>query len=260
MVSVCSDLGATVQAVDTMTLEEIFVANVQSRRERQNRMNYAMVKHIILKDWYLQRWLILAAVAGGALGIGIIATGSNAAFIIGLILLISVLIAIGAQLAIATVVNERKEQTLPFLMSLPISYREYTAAKIIGNLLIFLLPWLPLTLGSFALIFLAPKIHGLFPFTAIMAVEILVSTCLIAAVALITESQAWTVATVMVGNVAFNIFGYYVAHVPSIAQAMGGSTVRWTPAAYALLIGEFATITLLLGFTFFFQSRKQDFL
>jgi len=34
MVSVCTDQGATVQAVDTMTLEEIFVANVHSRRER----------------------------------------------------------------------------------------------------------------------------------------------------------------------------------------------------------------------------------
>ena len=34
MLSVCNDLGATVQAVDTMTLEEIFVANVHCRRER----------------------------------------------------------------------------------------------------------------------------------------------------------------------------------------------------------------------------------
>ncbi len=34
MVSVCNDLGATVEAIDTMTLEEIFVANVHSRREQ----------------------------------------------------------------------------------------------------------------------------------------------------------------------------------------------------------------------------------
>lgn len=34
MLSICNDLGAKVQAVDTMTLEEIFVANVHSRRER----------------------------------------------------------------------------------------------------------------------------------------------------------------------------------------------------------------------------------
>jgi ABC-2 type transport system ATP-binding protein len=33
MVSVCQDLGATVQAVDSMTLEEIFVTSVQHRRE-----------------------------------------------------------------------------------------------------------------------------------------------------------------------------------------------------------------------------------
>jgi ABC-2 type transport system ATP-binding protein len=35
MVSICQDLGVTVNAVDPMTLEEIFVANVQCRRETQ---------------------------------------------------------------------------------------------------------------------------------------------------------------------------------------------------------------------------------
>jgi ABC-2 type transport system ATP-binding protein len=35
LLSLCTDRGATVQAVDPMTLEEIFVANVQSRRELQ---------------------------------------------------------------------------------------------------------------------------------------------------------------------------------------------------------------------------------
>jgi len=35
MVSACHDMGATVQAVDSMTLEEIFVASVQGGRERQ---------------------------------------------------------------------------------------------------------------------------------------------------------------------------------------------------------------------------------
>jgi ABC-2 type transport system ATP-binding protein len=35
VVSLCQNRGATVQGVDSMTLEEIFVANVQSRRELQ---------------------------------------------------------------------------------------------------------------------------------------------------------------------------------------------------------------------------------
>ena len=41
----------------------------------------------------------------------------------------------------ATVVEERTDQTLPFVMSLPISAAEYTTAKILANLLIFLIPW-----------------------------------------------------------------------------------------------------------------------
>jgi len=93
-------------------------------------MNYAMVKRLIVKDWYLQRWPIVASLVGIVATLGIISTGG----------LIMVIISIGAQMAVATIVTERKEQTLAFVMSLPISYREYTACKIWGNLLIFLVP------------------------------------------------------------------------------------------------------------------------
>ncbi len=34
MVAACQQAGASVQAVDPMTLEEIFVVNVQNRRDR----------------------------------------------------------------------------------------------------------------------------------------------------------------------------------------------------------------------------------
>jgi ABC-2 type transport system permease protein len=226
-------------------------------------MNLYMVKRLILKDWYLQRWAILGALAAGAITLVIIASGGKAAFILGLIAFVTVLIATGAQLAMATIVMERKEQTLSFVMSLPISYREYTAAKILGNLLIFLIPWIALVFSSFALIALAPAPgipHGLVPYVALMSVEILMSTCLIAVVALITESQGWTIGAIMVGNLTLNGFGYYFAHIPSIAKGMGSPTVQWSPAASALLLAEFATIALMLGLTFFFQARKKDFL
>ena len=34
--NLCKDAGATVQSIDRMTLEEIFVTNVESRREPLN--------------------------------------------------------------------------------------------------------------------------------------------------------------------------------------------------------------------------------
>jgi ABC-2 type transport system permease protein len=223
-------------------------------------MNYAMVKRLILKDWYLQRWVILGCLAGGVVSLGVIATGSKGGFYIGLLLLVTTLIVIGAQVAASTIVLERKDQTLPFVMSLPISYREYTVSKIVGNLLIFLVAWIPMVICSLGLLLYEPKTYGLVPFTAIMATEILLSTCFVIAVSVISESQSWMIAAIMIGNIALNIVGYLVAHVPSIAGGMGGSSIQWTPAASALLFTEFALITLLIGGTFFLQSRKKDFL
>ena len=182
------------------------------------------------------------------------------AFLLGLILLIMVIISIGAQMAVATIVTERKEQTLPFVMSLPISYREYTASKIWGNLLIFLVPWLTMVLGSFGLLLWSPSSRGLLPYAAIMSTEILLSTCLILTVALITESQGWAVAAIMVGNLAVNGIGYVVAHIGGIAKGMWGPTIQWSGAASVVLVAEFATVGLLLGVTFFVQGRKKDFL
>lgn len=223
-------------------------------------MNYAMVKRLILKDWYLQRWAILASLAGTVASLGIIATGSKVAFLLGLILLIIVVISIGAHMATATIVTERKEQTLPFVMTLPISYREFTASKIWGNLIIFLVPWLIMVLGSFALLLFDPKTYGLVPYTAIMATEILMTTCLVLATAVITESQGWTVAAIMVGNVGVNLIGYLVAHIRGIAQGMWGPAIQWSRAATFVLMAEFATIALLLVVTFLVQSGKKDFL
>jgi ABC-2 type transport system permease protein len=224
-------------------------------------MNYSMVRRLILKDWYLCRWAILSSIVAGAVTLGITVSGSKAAFMLGVIALVTVIIGVGAFLATATTVTERKEQTLAFVMSLPISYREYTAAKILGNLLIFLVPWVTLVLGSFAIVlFVSGVPHGLLPFVAIMSTEILVSTCLVIAVAVISESQGWTIGAIMVGNLALNGFGYYVAHIASIARGMQAPTIQWSTEATGLLLAEFAAIALLLGLTFFFQSRKKDFL
>src|SRR5579871_4215611 len=223
-------------------------------------MNFIMVKQLILKDWYLQRWTILGALALGAVALGIIATGGNAAFMLGLILLVSVIIAFGAILAMSTMVEERKQQTLAFVMSLPISHGEYTAAKILANLLIYLAGWLTLVLGSIAILVISPKSQGLIPFTVIMAVEMLMSTIMTIAVALITESQGWTIAAIMVGNIAFNVIGYFVAHIPAIANGMEGHAIHWSPPASFLLLAEFSAIVSVLGLAFFFQARKKDFL
>ena len=224
-------------------------------------MNYAMIQRLIFKDWYLHRWQILGSLAGAAAAMAIVIFFGTAGFYIGLTLLITVLVVVGAQLAVASSVTERKEQTLAFIMSLPISYRDYTTAKILSNLLIFLIPWIAVSLASAAVLLLVPgATQGLFPFTAIMCIEILLNTCLISCVAIMTESQAWTTTAIIIGNLAVNIVGYLVAHIPPIAAGLFGHNIAWTSAATLCLLGELALIALLFTLTYFVQGRKTDYL
>ena len=59
----------------------------------------------------------------------LVSNGGEGSFYAGCILLFTVLISLGIHLAMLTVVEERTQQTLPFVMSLPISPRDYTVAK-----------------------------------------------------------------------------------------------------------------------------------
>ena len=91
--------------------------------------------------------------------------GGKAGFMLGLILLITVLVSISAMLTINLTVLEGREQTLPFVMSLPISYREYTAAKLLGILGIFLIPWSLFMAASFTILApFADEVAGADPF------------------------------------------------------------------------------------------------
>ncbi len=223
-------------------------------------MNYSMVKSLILKDWYFQRKAILLALAGGAVSLGVVAFGGQPGFTLGLILLVTVMVMLSAMTVMNNTIGERENQTLAFAMSLPISYLEYTTSKILGNLLIFVPFWLTMLAGSLALIVAAPVIHGFFAFAVIMGVEILVSTCLMIAVALVSESKGWTISAMVVGNVGLNVVGYLVAHIPGIREGLFGSVIQWRPAATISLIVEFGLIALMLGGAFYIQSKKKDFI
>jgi hypothetical protein len=223
-------------------------------------MNYAMVGRLIWKDWYFQRTTIFLSLVGGAVSFGIVIIGGQAGFTIGLILLVTILAMISAMTVMGNVLGERENQTLAFVMSMPISSVEYTTSKILGALLIFFPFWLAIVAACIGLIVATPVIHGLFAFTVIMAVEILVGTCLLITVALVSESKGWTIAAMVTANVAINLVGYLVAHIPGISDGMWGTTIFWTPVATISLLLEFALIALMLGLAFFLQSRKKDFL
>jgi hypothetical protein len=224
-------------------------------------MNVEMVKRLVLKDFYLQRWSIVGYVVAGVIALAFISAGGEAPGFIGFVLLVSVLITAGVHLAMTTVLQERKEFNLPFIMSLPISAREYTTSKLIGTLSMFLVPWVTLVVASVATILSHEALpDGSVPLTLILLTEIFVSTCVLVGVALVSESNAWSICTLVAGNLFFNFFLFWVSRIPSIAAAAKGEVVVWDAPVLALLGGEAAAIVIVIGLTFALQDRKTDFI
>jgi len=86
-------------------------------------MNAPVVRRLILKDWYLNRWMIFGTIPAGLIVMGLTLTGNKTVFLVVIVLLTMIVTGVGAQLAVASILNERKEQTLAFIMSLPVLER-----------------------------------------------------------------------------------------------------------------------------------------
>src|SRR5690606_10060187 len=98
---------------------------------------------------------------GGILGLAIFSMPHTYGFYMGCLILMTVMIASGFHMINLTVINEKKEQTLPFIMSLPIRPVDYAMGKLIANLLMFTVPWLMLTLGLVFVTLFGPIPDGL---------------------------------------------------------------------------------------------------
>jgi ABC-2 type transport system permease protein len=221
-------------------------------------MNSFMIKRLILKDWYLYRSPIIGYFVVGLIAIGIVAWGGGMAFNIGSILLITVIIALGMHLAIGTTVAEHSEHTLPFVMSLPISITDYTAAKLLGNLLIYLVPW-TLLLASACLLLKFGNASGVIPFAVLTLIELFASYSLTLAIALVSESMTWTIVVTVICNLFLQGYLYFVSHIPTIAESIKGPTAVWSHAVVTLLVAQLAIIVAGFSLAFFMQSRKTDF-
>jgi ABC-2 type transport system permease protein len=224
-------------------------------------MNHAMIRRLINKDWYLNRAAISAYVAVGLLAVAALGYGTFAAFYAGSILLITVLITIGIHLIMVTVIEERREHTLAFVMSLPVSAAEYTTAKILANVVILSIAWATLFVGTIAVIAgRATLPDGLIPFATVILLYLFAGYFLILTVALISESIGWTIGAMVCVNLFLQAVMYGVSNAPGISSDMKGEAIVWRQPITGLLAAEVAAIVVMLGMTFYLQSRKTDFL
>lgn len=223
-------------------------------------MNRNLVLKLIAKDWYFNRWPITGYVLAGLAALVPLAIGGDGGFYFGGTLLITVLISIGIHLTMITVVHERSDHTLAFIMTLPISPIEYTTAKIVANVAIFGLAWGTLLVATVAVIAGRGALpDGLIPFAIVILAQLFSGYCLILGVALVSESLGWTIGAIVVSNLLVQGVMYWVSNAPGVQEGLVRDAIVWRQPISGLLWAEFAAIALILGATYFLQSRKTDF-
>jgi ABC-2 type transport system permease protein len=221
-------------------------------------MNRALIARLILKDWYLSRLLLVLIGAAGTLSIGLLYLRREDTGTIGLLsaLIASVLLSI--LLPMQTVVNERKNHNLAFVMSLPISPMEYTAAKVVGNLSAFLVLWAAIAIGVLGTLARTGIFGGLIPFGMVVALAPFVVFCLLLAVAIVVESEIWAVWTMGATNVSYS-FWFLLMKIPGLPEQLKSPVAVWSRPILLMLAGQITVIVVALGLTFYLQSRKRDF-
>ncbi len=225
-------------------------------------MKSLIVRRLIAKDWYLQRVAIGLMLSGAILGGAFAVIPGQIGLSVGLSLTMCALIALTFYLPLTTVIGERTDKTLPFVMSLPVSPAEYTASKILANLVLYLIPWTVAALSfAFALRYGPAAAVGIPEgYVHVLLIGFLVVFMLILGFAIIFESMGWTIALIVIlmfllGNVATQV----VPRIPAARQFLlnvgqQGPEYYWTMAVELTVIG------VLVAVTFFIQSRKRDFL
>jgi hypothetical protein len=222
-------------------------------------MNHALVWRLIGKDWYLNRATLAMIAAAGMLSIGVLFIGGETAAFVGLSAALIAAILLGVLLPMQTVVNERKKQNLPFVMSLPISPMEYTTAKIVGNVAAFVVLWLAIVAGVLIAVAGAGA-YGLLPIAFIASLAPFVAFSLLLAVAIVLESEQWALLTMGACNVSYSFAWFFLVRVPGVKETLKSSVPIWSGPILMIVGAQLAVIAAAVGLTFYFQARKRDFI
>ncbi len=219
-----------------------------------------MIKKLIAKDWRLFSWIPLIYLLGGLVASFVLSINNKTAFYVGFVLILSLFATIGAHLIFASVVHEKKNQNLPFIFSLPVSFLDYSLGKLFANLTMTLFFWVAMYLMMASAIFTSPNLpNGLFVMATIITVYMYLLYMIILSVAMITESEAITIFIMGISHVSISIFLFAVSQLEGIRPFIENASPVWNSTTFTVIAGMKLLIVGLIATIYFLQGKKTSF-
>ena len=219
-----------------------------------------LTRKLIAKELHVNRHFIVGAAIASTVSAAI-SPLSKMAFNVGMLAWLTTVIAAGVMLSIYGVMNERKEQSLQFVMSLPISVAEYVRAKMLGLLLSFGVVWAVATASAVLLVLLAPDVpDGLLPYAVLLCLFLIVNFAVLLTGMLYVRSESASTALIVVTNMGVSIYMFTVVTLPGLHLYMDGPTPVWNHTFFTVLACELLVLIVALALPLATAARRRDFL
>lgn len=222
-------------------------------------LNRPVIRALIVKDWQLFQKQFAVYVLAAIAALTLLSVPQWWTFYLGSLLLIIILVAVACFAISTSLLAERKEQTLAFVMSLPVSPLDLTVAKLAGNLLTFGVPFVLILACTIGVILYTPLPDGLLVLALLLFGHVLVAYSLSLTMAMQVESEGWNTFVMIASMVMINPFLMLLGQIESIESVTRGDEIIISPTALAILAAQVLISMAAIGLTAWWQGRKAAF-
>jgi ABC-2 type transport system permease protein len=218
-----------------------------------------VVRKLVAKELYVNRWFIVGGVFSGIVSV-LIATLGRAGFNVGALMWMTTIIAMGVMLAIYGVMNERKDHSLQFVLSLPLSTAEYVRAKLVGLLLCYFVLWAVSSAAAIVLIVATDVPDGLLPYTVLLCVFLLTNFALVLCGVLHAKTESVVAGSIVITNMFVSLYMFVIANVPGLGDHLQDPVPVWNRTVFTILGIELCVLVAALVLPLLVAARRRDFL
>lgn len=229
-------------------------------------MSTSIVFQLVRKDFLMMRKMVVAFFMVGLVFIAIthllFGRVPHLAFInLAFVLLMGPAVVCGIALIMRTIVMEKEKSTRLFIMSLPVTVKEFTLAKLLVNIPLFVAFWL---LGSGVAFYFAFGLgafpYGAMPFITMIFLGVLVAYLCILSTSLLSASHGMTVLANLIFALATSAYLWVIVYLDPIERHISGQVSVWNSTAIGIVITQVLMSVFVVWMTWHVHNKKRDFI
>ena len=175
-------------------------------------------------------------------------------------ILLVLLICVGGFAIQSSLLNERREHTLSFMMSLPMTPMTFFWSKVLANLVLYLVPFLIVVAGTAFLVLFTPLPDGILIWSFLIYGFLATNYFISLSAALVLESEGWNIFVQIAVSTFVGPFMVLLGTIDTIGKKIQSNEVVLSQEALGIFVLELTIMVLALAFARSVYRRKDSFL